>query len=255
MIALNQEINQHYGHAGPRFVDYLVRNREQWAEWRAAYEEARQRYERLSEGNSVAGRMAAHCAALELTGFLAERAQILPWDFGDLVAQLWPELIAETPEADRAAAALRHVYDWACSHAEQFFGKSGVDEPSGGWAGRWDRIQIPSRQGGISEWAYLGFFRAPLAKVLTDAGFDAEAVIRGWKDRGWLVTDTEGKPRQRARIGTEQVSLLAIKHEAIVEVEGEPIDEEPPLEPTRPAAISGGNVPQVEQAGNNQGTA
>jgi hypothetical protein len=169
---------------------------------------------------------------------LAHEAEILSWECDDVVSLLWPELTAETPEADRAAAALRHVYEWACSHEHQFFNQHGSTEtPPGGWVGRWDKDRprgphlfrdrisnsgFAQRADGPTpvrpEPSILGLLRSSLKNILHDAGFDAEAIIRAWSDRGWLELDSEGKSRWRTRINDNLVSLVAIKHEALAVV-------------------------------------
>jgi hypothetical protein len=190
--------------------------------------------------------MAAHFAALSVTATLAHEADILPPECDDVVSQLWPLLTAETPEADRAAVALRLAYEWACAHEQQFFDQHRSSEmPPGGWVGRWDKNRTrgphllsdrisdsslalrrdgpkPLRQ----ETSPLGFLRSPLKKILHDAGFDAEAITRAWSDRGWLEIDSDGKSRWRARINDNVVSLVAIKHEAITAV-GEAQEDDP----------------------------
>jgi hypothetical protein len=150
-------------------------------------------------------------------------------------------LISETPEADRGAA-LRYVYEWACGHEQQFYGRfksrtTGSDGPSGGWAGRWDESQLvgarplSGRSSGSvqrqlfdgpkplsQEPATLGFLPDLLKRILRDAGFDSEAIIRIWRDRGWLVLDRQGTPRWKTRLAGNQIALTGIKGEAITAV-------------------------------------
>src|SRR5262249_6773175 len=46
----------HYGHAGPRLVNFLLDNRPRWGEWRARYASLKADYRARAQGNSVVGR-------------------------------------------------------------------------------------------------------------------------------------------------------------------------------------------------------
>src|SRR5262249_26223066 len=139
---LNEEIRENYGHAGPYFVQYLANNRCSWDAWRSRYAEIRNAYRQIAGDNGVAGRMADHFATLAMAAELAHQAGIIPWENQGAVRYLWDEITAESDEADRAAAALRHILSWCNAHQAQFAtersGHGGHDEPPSGWAGRWE---------------------------------------------------------------------------------------------------------------------
>ena len=131
---------------------------------------------------------------------------------------LWDELTAEGPDADSAGAALEHAIDWARGHQNQFFGEGRPRsaQSRGGYAGRWD-------DGG--EW--IGFRPEILRRVLTEGGFEFDAMLRSWRERGWVLVDaSSGKARHRARIGQENHWLIAIRMEAVRQVEGAEADED-----------------------------
>ena len=157
--------------------------------------------------------MATHFAAIRMTAILVHRAIEMPWRYRDVVSRLWPELTADAPEADRAAAALRYVLSWAHGHRERFLGHAaGAQTPLGGWAGRWDSA------GGQGGWEYIGFLPHVIGRILQESGFEAEPIQRLWRDRDWLLV-TEGKPRYRARLGAQNTHLVAIKREVIEQFE------------------------------------
>lgn len=215
---LNLGVRAHHGHAGPRLVGHLIENRAQWDACRQQYHDALEHYTALAGANPVAARMAAHFAALVVTARLAHEALDLPWSFQDPVEPLYGELVAETPDADPAARALRHVVSWAQGHQEEFFGRrdEGRGQPHAGWAGRWD-VGGPTHQ---SQWTYIGFLPDRLKVVLAEGGFEPDPVVRGWKERGWLLIDaSSGKARYRARVGEENPWLVAVNRQAIDEVE------------------------------------
>ena len=109
---VNDAVHDHYGHLGPRFVQYLIEHRDDWAAWREQYRQLRQQFGNRAGDNSVAARMATHLAAISMTAQIVHQAVEMPWAYRDVVGELWGELTAETPEADRAAVALRHVMSW-----------------------------------------------------------------------------------------------------------------------------------------------
>jgi len=53
-----------------------------------------------------------------------------------------------------------------------------------------------------------------MRQVLRTAGFDVDAILKIWKDRGWLETDTAGRGKQ-VRINGIQVYCYSIKKSAI----------------------------------------
>jgi putative DNA primase/helicase len=211
---VNDGVQDHYGHLGPRFVQYLIVNRQRWPEWREQYRQLRQQFAERAGDNSVAARMATHLAAIGMTARLVHEAVEMPWEYRNVVTELWPELTAETPEADRAAVALRHVVSWAHGHREQFqpaASTAGMTAPSGGWAGRWALED--------KDEPYVGFFPHKLDEILEAGGFEPEPVKRLWLDRTWLKV-SKGKHQYRTRIGNAMPYVVAIKRTAIEQVEG-----------------------------------
>lgn len=191
---------QHYGHAGPRFVQFLLQRRDQWPKWRDQLRETQQHFLNRAKDNPFAGRIAEPVAVLTLTEALACAALELPWGFRDTASGLWETLAGEASEADRAAAALEYVMSWAVGHQEQFYGRSGEDMPNGGWVGRWDN----------ESWKWIGFLPDRLTAILDAKQFDTESTIRLWRDRGWLMLDDDGRRNHRARIGSVSSRMVAI---------------------------------------------
>jgi len=220
---VNEGLLDNYGHAGPAFVRFLLAHRNRWPAWREHFRRLRRRYERRAGNNSVAARIASHLAVIRITAVLAHRAGLLPWGYRDVTRLLWTELTAETPEADRAAAALRHVMSWASGHVEEFYWPErhgfGNDGPAHvrDIAGRWNLDSRTVEPGD----RYVGFLPHKLDAVLAEGGFQADAIVRQWADRGWLLTSPGRGRRYRARLGTAGATdLVAISAAAIEEVCG-----------------------------------
>ena len=117
---VNDELKHHHGHAGRRFVQYVLNHKADWQAWRKEYEDKVREYEKKAGANQFAGRMATDLAAIAVAGRLAHEALELPWGFANPIKTLWNEFAKEASEADRAVAALRYVVDWAYSHQEEF---------------------------------------------------------------------------------------------------------------------------------------
>lgn len=222
---LNENILQHYGHAGPLFVAELIAMREDWPGLAEEYRLLRERYQQRAGTNSVAGRMAAHFAVLDLVEQLACIAGILPWTDQQTAAGLWDEITAETSEADRAAVALRHVYGWCQSHESEFLrGTHSTDSaPLHGWAGRWQigATRGPSLTTGRAPDPdeCLAIYPHRLDAVLAERGFEPAAIRRLWGDRGWLRFN-DGRSTLRVRTGDGPVEMVAIRRAAIHDIIG-----------------------------------
>ena len=179
---INNGIGAHFSHAGPRFVRFLLGNQQLRPQWRENYQQCCRYYQTRAGNNGVACRLAAYLATLTIAAELAHYAEILPWPRQDVVQELWAEVTVETAEADRAAAALRHVVSWAHADISSFWpecssrGSAPIE-----WAGRWDVVQN-------SAWPFLGFLPHKLNEILQSHGFAAEATLRMWADRRWLLT-------------------------------------------------------------------
>jgi hypothetical protein len=211
---LNQGLLANYGHAGLAFVQFLADRPGFWDMWREQYRERVAALERRANGDPVISRMAAALGAISMAAWMAHEALELPWPHQDLVALLWDELIEQAPDADSATAALEHALDWARGHRDQFY-RDGQSR-SRIWVGRWDDC-------GES----IGFRPEILRRVLTDGGFEFDAVMRSWQERQWILVDaSSSKGRHRTRIGGQDGWVIAVRMEAVRQVEGTEADED-----------------------------
>jgi len=221
---INRILAENYGHAGPRFVRYLQQNRAQWDEWRTQYNEWVKIYVEWAGENTVAGRMAAPFAAITMASWLAYDTALGLSDWSNpfqtdtlAIGPVWEELTQEAGEADRAMAALRHVVSWAGVHRENFYrwGDGGRNQPHDGWAGRWDDKSKVNPGDEPGDWKYIAFVQHILEKVLREAKFDPDPIIRTWKDRGWLKTSEAQRNQFKVKIGENVVWAYAVTREAV----------------------------------------
>jgi hypothetical protein len=83
-----------------------------------------------------------------------------------------------------------------------------LKEPHGGWYGRWDAHWDGTRERDV--WDEIAFIPTELDRFLTERGYRPAEVLTGWRERGWLYLDAEGKNRKnRIRIWEASSSCSA----------------------------------------------
>ena len=213
---LDLRVRENYGHAGPRFVQYLLE--QDWERLKRVHTKWKRRYTKKAKDDPVLSRMADYFATLRLTAMLATSAGVLPWKDFDPVGPLWDTLAAEASEADRAEQALRLVLSWAESNQHAFHGRERKDNnfepipPPGGHAGKWEPDE---------DWEQLAIFPHKIKTLLEDHGFDAESTLRTWRERLWLDFEGGDKPRNTKKVSIPvggRPHMVVITREAYEEV-------------------------------------
>ncbi|MTI95193.1 MAG: DUF927 domain-containing protein [Firmicutes bacterium] len=205
-------VKANYGEPGKVLVQWLLKNRPMWPKIKEAYKNAQADYLDRSSGNSIAGRLAAYFAVLQVVADIADVALKLPWDFQDPVAQVWEQLINEAEEGDRAKSALDNVFSWAVANQRQFCGRAptGLYGPTSNisYAGRWDSG---------SDWEWIGFFPHKLKEILENQGYESDPVIRVWRERDWIETDAGENKRMTKRVRCEGnlVRMIIVRRDAL----------------------------------------
>ncbi|MCL4351536.1 MAG: DUF927 domain-containing protein, partial [Firmicutes bacterium] len=120
---LDTNLQRHYGHAGPQFVQWLLDHHASWPAWRQLFHSTQTLYQERAADNSIAIRFASYFAALEVVAQLAHQALNLPWDWEPVLETAWAAAIAENQDADRAAQALVAVITWAELNPTLFWGR------------------------------------------------------------------------------------------------------------------------------------
>lgn len=247
---LREEFSQNYGHAGPRFVSFLIANRSRWAEWREQYRESRISYQHLAGNNNVASRMAAHVAAIEVGARLIHQAIQLPWEYDETVRHLWAELTRDAAEADRAAVGMRLLLNFCATQRHRFDGgetahNSTGPAPFGGYVGRWSHRAIV----GEPHDCRVVYVQA-VNDLLLKEGHEPQSMKRMWRDRGWTTTNL-GKTTLKIRLSDALADVIAIPVQVIDELMG---NEGPPTPPQPRGITVGSGEPrtreQVENAHN-----
>lgn len=214
--ALQDACASHYGHAGPALVQYLIDQHNQWPAWREQYRGMLAEWRGRAGDDAVLIRLAEHLAVLSMTFNLAAEAKIWPDSWSDPLPLVYDELRHMTAEADKPAAALGYVWSWATSNRYKFIGSgtrnTGTTD-SYEIAGRWDRPH--------QDWPWVGMYPHVLRNVLEKGGFDVDATIAAWGERGWFVRSDGRGWQYRSRINGSLESLYAITRQAIEGLDGE----------------------------------
>jgi len=211
-------VHRHYGHAGPAFVEHLLRDIQRIDGWRRTYLQLATEYAKRAGPNPVAGRLAKNLALLELTAQIAakELAGVLPWSFEEMkeaIESTWSVVSGSAEAADIDRRALKQVLSWAGRHTKWFVNhlEEEVDDerqPFDGWAGRWDLHQ---------GWPWIAFFPDKLQKLLSELGYSPEATLAAWRDRGWMAT-AKGHHTKQVRVWKRAHYLYVIRRSAVEEV-------------------------------------
>jgi len=210
----------HFGHAGPQFVKWLNDHKDCWEDLVEIYRLAIDEFSSMLPSDrsridvAVVTRLAQPAAALRVAAMVAHWALDLPWEVVDPLDTLWPEIVADTGGATGDQRALALVVSYAHSRRETFCGPSGSSgqAPAAGWSGRWDS--------GVT-WEYIAFYPHVLKKMLAEFGFAPEAVLAGWKERGWLDVGRGRGFDKPTRVNGQNPCLIVVRREAIDAIQRE----------------------------------
>lgn len=223
---LELDAREHFGHAGPRFVRWLLLNRARWGEWKARHKELRRFWTKwkgtaeteggareATSADSVKGRMADYFATIHLCAELVAEGLDLdlspPPESGlaTHLPQIWAVCTQEAEEADRATVAMAQVVSWAYSRYDTFYrgAKCSRSQPSSGWSGRWD--------GG-----YISFFPNKLEEALGESAAHHDAMLSLWKERGWIHATTRKFYHQRNFEEDARPRFVSIREEALIDL-------------------------------------
>jgi hypothetical protein len=206
---INAGVLQHFGHAGPLIVRWLLDVPEAAELARGEYAAQLAGWTKLANGNPVASRAAQYVAALAVARRVLHEVLSVPSPVGDPLSVAWEAVVKASVESDRAADALRDVLSWATSQQHRFWGRgegdtTEDDQPSAGWLGAWSRQPM---------WSYLAVLPTELRGFLEKQKYDVEAVVRAWDDRGWLVREVEHRT-SKVTVGAVKPRCYVIKRAA-----------------------------------------
>ncbi len=183
-VAVGRATDEHYGHAGPLFVDHLKRvlldgGRE------ALVERHRRMAERLRGSSDLSGRRAPLLACLALAAELCGQWGIAPGLTPPRPAE-WLETFATEDATDnRPEMALDAAMEFVASNGAALW-IAGAERrpPPSGWVGR--VIEV-----GDGRVATVGVMPGKLKEALRRADIALETVLPAWRENGWLIKGRE----------------------------------------------------------------
>lgn len=205
--AVNYAICQNYGHLGKRFIQYLLENRDSWAEYRQMYSMIQKSCLEMADGNSVMNRVISYFAVIQLAAELIHKAVDLPWEPGDLMKELQNEILGSVQEADKPAEALRMIVSWAESNRGLFLTDDDPTPTSRTILGRWDAGDSSS----------VAFYPNELEGQLAKHGYSPKAILRAWRDRDWLDVESGKNSRfsHKVKVNGAWSRLYVVRRAAI----------------------------------------
>jgi hypothetical protein len=219
---LNHALMMHYGHAGFRWASWILKHRSEWGKWQKNYVSTTNHYA-AQAGNGAQARLAAHWAAIMVAGELVHRAFQLPWEFkAGNYGPLWGAAVQMAEDPAGELTALELVVSWAHSHQESFVGQAPDGRiPPQGWAGKWVAGVTEDGHGNSS---YLAFYPTVLRSLLAGWEYQPDAILSGWKSRGWLDINGTGFTHPVRTTGKDAPRMIKLNAEALQAAEDERAD-------------------------------
>jgi putative DNA primase/helicase len=205
---LRRAVREHFGHAGPALVKYVTKHHDEWPAWRKRCVSRETELASEHEGLGTVDRQADFYATLFVTGELAYKAGVLPFDPTPTLEAAWQKVIDEASGMDKARAAWLDVISWIDSHSDRFRQRqvgelSDGNEPFGGWAG----YQTDT---------YVGFYPPLLKKVLENEEYGYEATLRAWREEGFIDAEP-GNLTKKLHVGGRVKARLVLLKRSVIE--------------------------------------
>jgi len=219
---INWTIQDHYGHAGPRVVQYILDHKGQWELWREAYREANG-FLCSSESMSPIEMRLSEYFAFVTTAIPIIHAALpeLRRDrkVKDLLESVWNRSRKEARESDIGVKSMHIVYELVLNNHDRLYTKEKYSQGI-----KWDNDQFIGMidLDETGNWAFVGLTTQTLKELLQKNNFKIEDVRRIWKSKGWLDLNqtSKGFQRQVPIPGTSdkshmgKLNLYCIKKEA-----------------------------------------
>lgn len=206
---INLGLLSNYGHAGPKFVHWLLQARKRWPEFIELY---KQRLAHLLKKTTSpeAGRLAKYFAAIQTAATLARRALGKRLPRTTVLATLWSEVARGGKDAVGARRALLDVMSWAESNKNRFEGYTLYRASFASTLGKWHLLDELDEK-----WDWIAFYPPPLEEFLLGRGYQPPAIYAAWKHRGWLVCDGDRFSTKKYRLRGAPKRMIVITREAV----------------------------------------
>jgi hypothetical protein len=177
---------RNHGFAGPALVEYMIRNKDKWPEWRDMMREKQRYVGKRMEGKVARGVSERHAkivAVLHMTAELAHQCIPFPWvlpNVSDIIVDHLMSDDDESSQTDRAAEAMRLVLAQIAASPGRM--SSGLTEYNQAAAS----VPLLGVYDDSNDDCYAALFRPSLLRELRVAGYGMRETMRTWKERGWI---------------------------------------------------------------------
>ena len=220
---INWTIQDNYGHAGPRVVQYILDHKDQWGLWKEAYREANGFLSKSETMSPIEMRLGEYFAFITtaisiIHAALPELRRDRP--VKELLESVWNRARNEAREADIGEKSMRLVYDLLINNNDRIYTSEKFSQGI-----KWDSKQFFGIQD-IDEtgnWTFVGLTTDALRELLQKNGFKLDEIRRNWKLKGLLDLNGTSKGYQRQvpipgssyKSHMNTLSLYCIKKEAL----------------------------------------
>lgn len=201
--SVDMELQDCYGVAGRKWIDYILKNKDGIDIWKLYYRSKRQLYLQRAHRSQVIGRLAKYIALIDTAAWLFNECFEKDYDYESFLGRVWDQILAENEEVDRPLQAVKSVFEWAVSNQVRFADGNGfkTDNDYGIWESQ------------SSDWKEIFFYPDQLSRFLVKEGYESRTIFKSWKSRGWLnLSKDRGNYKQKNIKGT-RVDTISIKRE------------------------------------------
>ncbi len=176
---LKQEVREHYGHAGPKFIEGILPVWEKPDDMTSLKEEYK-RYQRqlsLYANSEVGDRYSHYFSVVKLAADLVYRILSIgdPVNAEESIYRVFNNMVSESlTDVDISTRAMEFILSWASAN-EGLFKANDRGESLGVW-----------RDGD-----YIGIYPHKLTEILKREGYSEKATFRGWAEKNWIVREDE----------------------------------------------------------------
>lgn len=188
--SLKFDLPDHYGHAGPEFVRWLMKNRASWPGIRTDFQ-ARRKELVGDNPETTVDRMAQACAVVSIAGRLAHQALGFDWDYDDPVSHLWPGIRQKCSAVHTHVRAMAEIADWINKNREKFV------DPLDESASKKILFESFGLWKEASTWEYVAINPTVLADELKRRNYTSpDSIFAEWLREGWIIGEPEHNPQR-----------------------------------------------------------
>jgi len=221
---INRTIQGHYGHAGPKLVQFVLDHRDQWSLWKEAYQEANTLLTQSKVMSPIEMRLGEYFAAVAtaipiIHAAIPELRRDKP--VKELLASVWSRARKEATSSDIGKRALQFAQELIINRNDKIYTDEMASQDVKWEGGDFIGIREVDESGNLIS---VGLTTDALRELLKKNDFNFQETIRNWNAKGWLLRNgsSEGYQRQVSIPGTStnskmnKLNLYCLKKEVLL---------------------------------------